>query len=130
MKMLEIGLGCNHMTGAGASVALWKKLFPEIELWEAEFDAKCVNQTRAEGKLDCLNLLVGDQNDINTLDNWIETSGGAFDIIVDDGGHKNCEIWTSFQKLWPELLPGGIYFIEDLWISRHEKFSDVSSPIS
>ena len=84
MKMLEIGLGCNHMTGAGASVALWKKLFPEIELWEAEFDAKCVNQTRAEGKLDCLNLLVGDQNDINTLDNWIETSGGAFDPLSFD----------------------------------------------
>ena len=64
MKMLEIGLGCDMNYEPGASVALWKKLFPQAELWEAEYDAKCVEQAK-------------------TLDEWLEKSGGGFDVIID-----------------------------------------------
>ena len=32
MKFLEIGLGCNMEYGAGASVKIWKRLFPKAEL--------------------------------------------------------------------------------------------------
>lgn len=128
MKMLEIGLGCDMGYGPGASVALWKKLFPNADLWEAEFNSKCVEKSKAEGKLDGLSVLVGDQMDIGTLDGWISDSGGAnFDVVIDDGGHQNCQIWTTFQKLWPRLLPGGLYFIEDLQISRIQAHR--SSPI-
>ena len=42
MKMLEIGLGCGMGYGPGASVAVFKKLFPTAELWEAEFSALAV----------------------------------------------------------------------------------------
>ena len=34
-EMLEIGLGCDMDYGPGASVSLWKDLFPAAELWEA-----------------------------------------------------------------------------------------------
>ena len=61
-----------------------------------------------------VNILVGDQGDPAVLDEWIETSGGDFDIIIDDGGHSNCQIWTSFEKLWPTVKPGGLYFIEGM----------------
>mmetsp|Transcript_34671 Transcript_34671/g.35260 ORF Transcript_34671/g.35260 Transcript_34671/m.35260 type:complete len:165 (+) Transcript_34671:506-1000(+) len=44
MKMLEIGLGCDMGYGPGASVKLWKALFPEADLWEAEFNGKCVQK--------------------------------------------------------------------------------------
>mmetsp|Transcript_10640 Transcript_10640/g.18700 ORF Transcript_10640/g.18700 Transcript_10640/m.18700 type:complete len:288 (+) Transcript_10640:58-921(+) len=128
MKMLEIGLGCGMSYGPGASVALWKKLFPEADLWEAEFNGKCVEKAKEDGKLNGFNVLVGDQMDIDTLDQWIdESGGGAFDVVIDDGGHQNCQIWTAFQKLWPRLLPGGLYFIEDLFISRIQ--APRSSPI-
>lgn len=107
------------MLKPGASVALWKKIFPDADLWEAEFNAACVEKAKLDGKLNGFNTLVGDQMDIATLDKWIEDSGGAnFDIVIDDGDHQNCQIWTTFQKLWPRLLPGGLYFIEDLFISR------------
>ena len=67
-----------------------------------------------------VNILVGDQGDPAVLDEWIETSGGDFDIIIDDGGHSNCQIWTSFEKLWPTFKPGGLYFIEDTHVRRKE----------
>jgi hypothetical protein len=52
------------------------------------------------------------------LDRWIKESGGDFDVIIDDGGHANCQIWTSFLKLWPTLKSGGFYFIEDMQVGR------------
>ena len=114
MKMLEIGLGCDMNYGPGASVSLWKTLFPVAELWEAEYDGACVEKAVKEGKLDGLHPLVGDQGNNATLDSWIEKSGGQFDVVIDDGGHHNCQIKASFDKLWPQLLPGGLYFIEDI----------------
>ena len=114
MKMLEIGLGCDMNYGPGASVSLWKKLFPGSELWEAEYDGACVEKALKEGTLDGLHPLVGDQGNNATLDSWIQRSGGQFDIVIDDGGHHNCQIKASFDKLWPQLVPGGLYFIEDI----------------
>ena len=130
MKFLEIGLGCDMSYGPGASVQVWQKLFPKAELWEAEYNAACVEKSRAKGQLDGIHTLTGDQMDIATLDKWIEESGGGdFDVVVDDGGHKQCHIWTTFLKLWPLLKPGGLYFIEDLQVSHDPKYNHVSSPL-
>ena len=130
MKLLEIGLGCDMFYGPGASVKVWQNLFPNAQLWEAEYNAACVEKSKNEGKLDGINTLTGDQMDIHTLDSWIEQSnGGNFDVVIDDGGHKQCHIWTTFQKLWPLLKPGGLYFIEDLQVSRDAAYNDVSSPL-
>ena len=107
MKMLEIGLGCDMNYGPGASTALWKKLFPEADLWEAEFNADCVEKHRGD-KLKGFNVLIGDQGNETVLDSWVQESGGNFDVIIDDGGHQNCQIWHSFLKLWPTVKPGGL----------------------
>jgi len=130
MKMLEIGLGCNMRYGPGASATLWKNLFPSAELWEAEYDGECVEKSLAGGMLEGIHPLVGDQGDVDVLDKWINESDGAnFDVVIDDGGHKQCQIWTSFLKLWPHMQSGGIYFIEDLQVSREAEFNSVSSPL-
>ena len=121
--MLEIGLGCDMDYGPGASVALYKKLFPKAELWEAEFDAACVKNGIEKGMLDGIKTLTGDQGDPAVLDQWIQQSGGDFDVIIDDGGHTNCMIWTSFKKLWPPTVkPGGLYFIEDMQFAKNRYF--------
>merc|ERR1712194_399425 len=104
--------------GPGASVKLWKSLFPEAELWEAEYDRRCVERNR-NTTLKEFNVLVGDQGNPNVLDSWIKESGGDFDVIIDDGGHTQCQIWTSYLKLWPTLKPGGLYFIEDMQVAKH-----------
>ena len=121
MKMLEIGLGCDMNYGPGASVSLYKTLFPQAELWEAEYDENCVREYRNSEVMQGINALTGDQGDDNTLDKWISQSGGNFDVVIDDGGHENCQIWNSFMKLWPTVKPGGLYFIEDMEFAHHPK---------
>lgn len=128
MKMLEIGLGCNMNYGPGASVSLYKTLFPEAELWEAEFVEKCVRQYQGTEMMKGINVLTGDQGDYGTLDAWISKSGGNFDVVIDDGGHQNCQIWNSFMKLWPAVKPGGLYFIEDMEVARHGKKRQAQAP--
>ena len=66
-----------------------------------------------------INTLIGSQADTSTLQQWVEKSGGKFDVILDDGGHKNHEIITTFNILYDKaLLPGGYCFIEDLQVRR------------
>ena len=82
MKFLEIGLGCDMSYGPGASVAVWKKLFPDADLWEAEYNATCVEKAKGDGMLDGFKTLTGDQMDVDVLDGWIKESGGADFVSV------------------------------------------------
>ena len=73
-------------TGPGASVRVWQRIFgPNDEMWEAEFDAKCVKKAEEGGLMEGFHTLTGDQGNSVVLKNWIEQSGGDFDIVVDDG---------------------------------------------
>jgi hypothetical protein len=114
----------HNVSLVAASVALWKKLFPKAEIWEAEYDGDCVNESKEKGQLDGIHTLVGDQGDNATLDRWIEESNGAdFDVVIDDGGHQNCQVYNSFMKLWPKLKEGGLYFMEDLQVGRNGAYT-------
>lgn len=130
LKFLEIGLGCGMNYGPGASVFLWRKLFAgrDVDMWEAEFNAECVEKSKQEGKLDGISVVTGDQSNNKTLAQWIVQSGGKFDAIIDDGGHTNVQILTSFQALWPTINPGGYYFIEDLEVSFNPNFMKTGFP--
>ena len=115
VKFLEIGLGCKMFYGPGVSVKLWKKLFLETdEIWEADYDVECVKQSQKDNKLIGINVVTGDQSNFNDLKKWVETTGGNYDIVIDDGGHNEVLIRNSLSVLWPQVKPGGLYFIEDL----------------
>ena len=71
------------------------------------------------GHLNDINVLTGSQDDRAVLSRWINESGGNFDVIIDDGGHRNVQIWNSFNILFVEALSrGGFYLIEDLQVGR------------
>jgi hypothetical protein len=129
-KLFEIGLGCEMTLGVGASVLLWKTLFPNVSLWEAEYDAKCVEKLQSEGIVVGFNIVTGDQTSRATLQDWVATSGGQFDAVIDDGGHTNGQIRTSFEGLWPHVKPGGLYFMEDLQVGRVYPWNDGGVVIS
>jgi len=129
-KLFEIGLGCDMNYGPGASVALWKTLFPNAELWEAEYDVMCVHHSQANGLLDGIHVVTGDQGNQATVQSWVAQSGGRFDAVIDDGGHRNKQIRTSFETLWPHVNPGGLYFLEDLQVGRIDGYADGGVVIS
>jgi hypothetical protein len=107
----------------GASIPLWPKIFPGGDIWFAEY-GNCVDTPIIQQALQCCGLVKGDQSNPEDLERWIKESGGAFNVIVDDGGHKNSQILTSLQHLWPALLPGGVYVLEDLHVGRSGSYDD------
>ena len=129
LKLLEIGLGCNMRYGPGSSARVWHRFLPAgSELWGAEIDDSCVRrfhfrQQKEKDAQDRTRFVVGDQSSETTLMSWVEATGGEFDAIVDDGGHKNFEILQALRVLWWRALkPGGVYFIEDLQVSRNQEY--------
>ena len=131
IKLFEIGLGCNMNYGPGKSVYVWRKLFGEsAEIWEGEFDAVCAQKLKDTGALQGINVVVGDQENKTTVNEWVVTTGGKFNVIIDDGGHQNGQIRNSFDILFAKaLLPGGLYFIEDLQVSRSPGFASSGEPL-
>ena len=116
IKLLEIGLGCNTLTGPGKSLAMWKAYLPKAELWMAEIDVACAAKFNASVDY---RILGGRQGDTATLQSWLQISGGGFDAIIDDGSHETVDQMASFHFLYPRALkPGGFYFIEDLQYQR------------
>ena len=105
-RMLEIGL----MTGA--SMKLWSEFFYMYEL--AGIDLR-----------DGWNQTYAWQQDIES-DPRIELHFGIdstrqqvefdnpFHIILDDGAHDWQSQFLTFRNYWPALIPGGVYYIEDV----------------
>jgi len=109
VKMLEIGVADPRFPGASAQ--MWRDYFPD--LYFVGYD---INPD-AEKYQDLANnvyIFIGDQNSPEDLQRCIDSHGGEFDIILDDGSHYSEHILTSFENLFPHLKPGGYYVIEDL----------------
>jgi hypothetical protein len=45
-----------------------------------------------------------------------------FDLIIDDGSHVNSDMLFSFNKLFPQVVHGGVYVIEDCCTSYWKKY--------
>ena len=125
-RLFEIGLGCDMKYGPGTSARLWRSLLPETELWEADVNGRCVEKHRESLLQLGIHALVGNQSDSTVLREWMRQSGGEFDAIIDDGGHKNSMILGTFDVLWPFVKPGGVYFIEDLSVGRLSGWEDTN----
>ena len=108
-RLLEIG--CSSR-----SLQTWLDCFPKAQIVGLDRSAKGPTGTddnlRLERENARLTFVLGDQSDTKLL-----TELGAFDVVVDDGGHQSYEQITSFKTLFPAMTPGGWYFIEDLHCS-------------
>ncbi|MCH9626424.1 MAG: 8-demethyl-8-alpha-L-rhamnosyl tetracenomycin-C 2'-O-methyltransferase [Chlamydiales bacterium] len=105
IKFLEIGIY------KGESVTLWENYFPNAELHFIDIEQwKGPPPKRAH-------FHVADQESSAGLHRFLQSAGGAFDLIIDDGGHTMNQQITSFVHLFPALKSGGIYVIEDLHTS-------------
>lgn len=124
LTLVEIGVK------GGASLRMWKSYFPNAEVIGVDIDPSC--ETFAE---DRIRILIGSQDDPRILEQVLSFSGGAPDIVIDDGSHINEHVIASFTYLFSHLRLGGIYAIEDLGSSyedlsnpRHSQYRQVLNP--
>ena len=104
-NLLEIGVF------DGASVKMWKEYFPKANIVAIDIDPRC-----KEYEEDRISIHIGDQTDVNFL-NEVVDKYGHFEVILDDGGHSFKQQIVSFETLFPRLTPGGLYFLEDMHTS-------------
>lgn len=110
IKFLEIGLAY------GCSARMWEQYFTRAELHFMDNLKNFVDEFNSTmpGRSHC--HLVDQSNEAALL-KFVNTVGGEFDIILDDGGHTMVQQITSFKTLFPFVKKGGLYVIEDLGTS-------------
>jgi SAM-dependent methyltransferase len=70
---------------------------------------------------------IGDQSDEDFLKSVSEKYGG-FDLIIDDGSHRNTHVIKSFETLFPLLNDKGLYIVEDTVCHKVPAYLDHSQP--
>jgi hypothetical protein len=105
-RMMELGAGPDW--NIGASVHLWEEYF-----WRSDFRLHVVDLKSTVEKLanERVSVTIGDLGDRNLL-NLLASS--AYDVILDDASHLWIHQLLAFEILFPSVVPGGLYIIEDI----------------
>ena len=118
LNLLEIGVY------SGASLRMWKEYFPKANIYGIDIRPAC--KTKGGERI---RIFIGDQGD-KAFCRKVAKKIGPLHIVVDDGGHRSNLQIASFEALFPCVVSGGIYVIEDLYAtsgttdvgSTHEYF--------
>jgi hypothetical protein len=100
IKLLEIGVW--H----GDSLRMWKEYFPNAVIVGLDIDDM---KQHEEERIFTFKCKQTDQVQLHVLNKL----RGAFDIIVDDGGHQSADQIATFEHYFRYLNPSGLYCIED-----------------
>lgn len=104
-RILEIGVF------NGASHKMWKCFFDSAEVYGIDIRPKpWVEQLG-------IHTYVTNQANREQLQVFVDSSGGHFDVIIDDGGHYMSHQQVSLGFLFDQVEPGGLFIIEDVHTS-------------
>ena len=120
--VLEIGIGSNDpkmpssmgRNGTpGASLFLWRELFPNAQIIGADFDKKVLIDAER------ISSFFVDSTNSKSIEDMLEAilqklQLGNFYLIIDDGLHTPEANLRNFRVLNGSLRPGGFYVIEDI----------------
>lgn len=109
IKILEIGVG------GGESIRMWLEYFHNSHVYGCDIVSNTNPWNTHGGEANLrYDFLQGDQSDRTMWACYLAYSGRDFTVICDDGGHYSGQIQITFDCLWPTVVPGGWYVIEDL----------------
>jgi hypothetical protein len=103
VNVIEIGVA------GGASLRMWKWFFSTAQLVGLDIDPRCAAQAQER-----VEIVIGSQTDAALLDALCTRCPPS--VLIDDGSHLLEHIVFTFQHVFPRLLPGGVYIIEDFFI--------------
>ena len=104
IKYLEIGVF------NGGSIKAFREAFKQSPcIVGLDIDNRCKIYEDVKNNLF---VEIGDATDRNFIEQ-ITQKYGTFDFILDDGSHKNKDVITSFELLFPLLNDNGLYIVED-----------------
>lgn len=118
-KVLEIGIG-HALVGhqgymfpgyrVGASIFMWRDYFPNAQIFAFDIEPSIqINEDRIKS-------FVVDQSSTISLYHGGHGTGGALDLVVDDGSHVAEHQITSAKALLSFLSDRGMYIIEDIHV--------------
>ena len=131
-RVLEVGVFY------GSSIRMWREYFSKAEVVGVDPFAgllghgvrfpeprRFLNQWQRGEVGDRVKLIEADQADTRQLRRTVsevQTTGGLFDVIIDDGSHKHRDQQQTLGFLFPLVKPGGVFVIEDIHTSLQGKY--------
>jgi hypothetical protein len=107
MNLIEIGVD------NGASTRMWKRYFSKALIVGVDIQERC-----KAFEEDRIAIEIGSQTDGDFLDALAAKYPPT--VIIDDGSHRAPDIIFTFERMFPALLPGGCYIVEDLFFHEGE----------
>lgn len=109
INIIEIGVF------RGASLRLWEKWFSRATIVGIDIRPECTRFARGRRV-----IAIGSQTDPDFLAATAEQYPPT--IVIDDGSHISDHVQVSFEALFPRVLPGGCYVIEDVVVQSQPEY--------
>lgn len=97
---------------SGASLRMWSEYLPCAKIYGFDIDHECLEVDAGRAT-----VLIKDA----TKTGFDTVAPHPF-VVIDDGSHKPADQMRTFLEVWPLLLGGGLYIIEDLHIWNEGSF--------
>jgi len=105
LKVLEIG------PAEGAGMFMFRDFFYNATIYGAEIDQ---NRVKLLQNRPHLRVFKCDQSSELDLISLLNTIGYDLDLVIDDGSHKPEDQISTFNLIFPKLVKGSTYIIEDV----------------
>jgi len=115
MVVFEIGVGGYQSPDPGGSLQMWRDYFPRSTIVGIDIQRKVFDFGPR------VKFEQADQSSPTDLQRVVDRHGRPT-IVIDDGSHIGEHVHASFDHLWPQLVSGGFYVIEDLATSFDPDF--------
>jgi hypothetical protein len=117
ITFVEVGIS------GGGSLEVWKRYFgPGSRIIGIDLNPELRDILAKDG----FEVFIGDQADPAFWRSFYE-SVGPIDVLLDDGGHTNTQMWTTLTSALDHVRDGGLLVIEDTHAAYMRKFGNPSS---
>lgn len=114
VRILEIGVL------DGGSLRLWKRYFgPYARITGLDIDPDTKKYEDHQ-----TSIFIGNQSDTALLEE-VHSKSGPFDIVLDDGSHKNKDVLQTFKFFHQVMSRNSVYLIEDTHSAMLPGYKDI-----